>query len=325
MRLAITAPAAPPPTWAITYPGTVPHERSPIAASAIVTAGLKWAPDTGPKVMMIMYRTPAVAAAFSSNCRPMSSLNRSAMIPEPMTPMSRNAVPTNSAKSILFVMTHDASEHPTRHSQPAAVASRIVPNVRVVFTWISLIGFIAASCSAGGDGGSDRAAVSDPAAAAAGSDAATTATRVDQGDEEIDIFDATQIRGEPINQYDLVTGDCFNRLETLRAGRKVVITTKLGCDEAHQFEVFHKFDYDAPHPAIFPGDDVMTEFGMRTCYGEFDSYVGQMYELSEFEIGIFIPTRTNFEDSRSRYRGITCWLYSIESTETEGSARGVGT
>ena len=140
----------------------------------------------------------------------------------------------------------------------------------------------------------------------------------------MDLFDATQIRGDPVNQYDLVFGDCFNRIEALRAGRKVVITSRLPCDDPHQYEVFHYTEYDAPHPAIFPGEDVMTDFGLQACYLEFEEFVGEIYERSVYEIGVFIPNRDNFEHSRARYRGITCWLYHDEFEETEGSAAGSG-
>ena len=45
-----TAPTNAPANWAITYPGTIDQEKLPIAASAIVSAGLKWAPDEDPKI-----------------------------------------------------------------------------------------------------------------------------------------------------------------------------------------------------------------------------------------------------------------------------------
>jgi hypothetical protein len=187
------------------------------------------------------------------------------------------------------------------------------------------LGLLAAACGGGDE--ADRPSIQlDPAAVAAAGrgEAATTATRSDAGDEEIDLLDATQIRGDPINQYDLVAGECFNRLEALRAGRKVVITSRIECDDPHQYEVFHILQYDAPHPAIFPGEDVLVEFGLNACYMEFESFVGEIYELSQFDIGVFIPNRENFEHSRARYRGVTCWLYLKGLEEGEGSAHDSG-
>ena len=79
------------------YPVTSAQRRSPSAASARVTTGLKWAPETGPNMWMMTSRTPAVAAALASSTTPTSLLSRSAMMPEPTTPASRKAVPMNSA------------------------------------------------------------------------------------------------------------------------------------------------------------------------------------------------------------------------------------
>lgn len=201
-----------------------------------------------------------------------------------------------------------------------------MPRVCRLFTCSLIVGLLTAACGGDGDESAGGSIPLDPAAAAAAErgDAATTATRSGADDEEIDIFDATQIRGEPVNQYDLVVGDCFDRFETLRAGRKVVITSRIDCEEPHQYEVFHMLQYDAPHPAIFPGDDAMTDFALNACYLEFESFVGEIYELSEYDIGVFIPTRENFEHSAARYRGIHCWLFRDDLEESAGSARDTG-
>jgi hypothetical protein len=50
MRCATATPAKAPMSWADTYPGTSRHASPPCEASASVTAGLKCAPEIGPKV-----------------------------------------------------------------------------------------------------------------------------------------------------------------------------------------------------------------------------------------------------------------------------------
>jgi len=70
------------------------------------------------------------------------------------------------------------------------------------------------------------------------------------------------IPGEIISEYSLVEGDCFNRIEGLQAGRRLAITARTGCDEPHWAEVYHTFDLDAPHPAIYPGDDAVRGFAL---------------------------------------------------------------
>lgn len=132
------------------------------------------------------------------------------------------------------------------------------------------------------------------------------------------------ISGEIISPYDLIDGDCFNQVDSVRAGRKATITSRLDCDQPHWAEVFHTFKVDAPHPAIYPGTRAMEDLARRGCYERFESFVGQIYELSVLRIGIFIPDRGNFEHPEARYRGIHCWLYHGEEETVEGSVRGLG-
>ena len=175
--------------------------------------------------------------------------------------------------------------------------------------------------------------VEDPAAAAAAraaAEATTPATATggnDRGDDEDgdEAISPLDIAGEIITRYDLVSGDCFNQVDNVRDGRKVTITSRLDCDEPHWAEVFYTFEVDAPHPAIYPGTRAMEDLARRGCYERFESFVGQIYELSVFRIGIFIPDRGNFEHPDARYRGIHCWLYHGEEETIEGSVRGLGT
>ena len=76
-------------------------------------------------------------------------------------------------------------------------------------------------------------------------------------------IDPLDIPGEIINEYSLVGGDCFNRFEGLQAGRRLAITARVDCDEPHWAEVYHTFDLDAPHPAVFPGDDAVRGFALE--------------------------------------------------------------
>lgn len=177
--------------------------------------------------------------------------------------------------------------------------------------------------------------VEDPAAAAAAraaTEATAPATTADDGEDRDDGADGDEseeispldIAGEIITQYDLISGDCFNQVDSVRDGRKVTITSRLDCDELHWAEVFYTFEVDAPHPAIYPGTRAMEDLARRGCYERFESFVGQIYELSVFRIGIFIPNRSNFEHPDARYRGIHCWLYHGETETIQGSVRGLG-
>ncbi len=58
---AVQTPIMAPAIWTSTYAGTSRHPSPPSEASAAVTAGLKWAPDTEPRARMRAASAPAVA------------------------------------------------------------------------------------------------------------------------------------------------------------------------------------------------------------------------------------------------------------------------
>ena len=198
-----------------------------------------------------------------------------------------------------------------------------------------------AGCSGGPEDGNEG--VTDPAAAVAASGPTNTADVVaaleggsgarpdtaadvaEGGDESNDSgqlgpIDPLDIPGEIISEYSLVEGDCFNRFEGLQAGRRLAITARTGCNEPHWGEVYHTFDLDAPDSAIYPGDDAVRGFALRVCYEQFEAFVGEIYELSVYDIGVFTPNRTNFEHEVARYRGVHCWLYDPSDDSVSGSA-----
>ena len=75
------------------------------------TAGLKCAPLTGPNTSIRMYSPPTVASVLASSA--MATLppaRRSAMMPEPMTMASSNAVPSASAKQLARCVSHHGAQ-----------------------------------------------------------------------------------------------------------------------------------------------------------------------------------------------------------------------
>ena len=71
----------------------------PSMASATETTGLKCAPEMGPKVSIKATSAAPVAIAFARRAIAVfPAESRSAMIPEPTTAATRNAVPRNSAQ-----------------------------------------------------------------------------------------------------------------------------------------------------------------------------------------------------------------------------------
>ena len=200
-----------------------------------------------------------------------------------------------------------------------------------------------AACSSGP--GNEDSGLTDPAAAAAAAGPVNTADVVatleggsgarpdttfdgttDDGSSDtpagLGPIDPLDIPGEIISEYSLVGGDCFNRLEGLQSGRRLAITARVDCDEPHWAEVYYTFELDAPHPAVYPGDDAVRGFALRACYEQFAAFVGEIYELSVYEIGVFTPNRTNFEHEVARYRGVHCWLHAGDDEQVSGTARG---
>src|ERR1700686_1804108 len=73
----------------------------PTTASASVTAGLKCAPEMGPKVRMSATSAPPVAIVLASNATAtFPPARRSPMMPDPMTVASKSVVPRPSAPNL---------------------------------------------------------------------------------------------------------------------------------------------------------------------------------------------------------------------------------
>ncbi len=130
--------------------------------------------------------------------------------------------------------------------------------------------------------------------------------------------------GTVISHYDLRINDCFDRDEQLISGQSRITTTRLPCEEPHRFEVFARLDYPAEHPTIYPGDDVMEDFALQSCYRHFERWVGSVYETSELEISVITPNQIDFEDDLNRYRGIHCAVRRLDGEQLLGTARRSG-
>jgi hypothetical protein len=198
----------------------------------------------------------------------------------------------------------------------------------------ALVASVLVLSACGGDDG-DSAPANDPAQFAAenlaanpdsqrDADAAGTTTGQPDADAEPTPLDPTEIPGEPVNQYNLSVRDCFDQIEDRSNGLPVTITTKLPCDEPHHFEVFAQLTYPAEHPSIYPGDAVIRDYALASCYLKFSSWVGAEYELSDLEIGVIIPTQENFESNAARYRGIHCWVRHEDGEPMIGTSRDSG-
>jgi hypothetical protein len=171
----------------------------------------------------------------------------------------------------------------------------------------------------GGDAASPEVDANTTTTTTTSPDTATTTTT-----EPNEPLLAADLPGQPLNKYSLESNDCFAQVDDLDQGRPVTRTTRLDCDEPHGFQVFHRLSYPAVHPSIFPGDSVVRQFAIESCYREFEAWVGHEYETSMLDLDVFIPTQSNFEDNNARYRGIHCIVDRVDGEPMIGTARNSG-
>ena len=132
----------------------------------------------------------------------------------------------------------------------------------------------------------------------------------------------TTVPGIAINENTLGIDECFNRDEGLSSGRTREITTLVDCDDPHGYQIFFNLQYPADESFDYPGDDVMEDFALASCYRGFEGWSGSIYETSELEIGVFAPDREEFEEQS--YRRILCYVFRADGEPLVGTARNSG-
>jgi len=160
---------------------------------------------------------------------------------------------------------------------------------------------------------------SDPVSATTGPAPASTSipeTRPTLADEGVPNW-----VGDVVNLHDVESGSCFNRYSWVQDERQVDIDTRVPCADPHQYEVYLRTQHPARAGAPWPGDREMEAFARAQCYGAFADFVGEIYELSELELGYLTPARTDFEHEKARFRSIHCYVQRDDGGEMVGSAR----
>lgn len=136
--------------------------------------------------------------------------------------------------------------------------------------------------------------------------------------------DQPEWSGNPLNPFDLRSGDCFNEVSWIdqEAERRISITAEIDCTQPHDKEVYHEAEFPAPAGAPFPGEGPMDAWSTELCYEAFESFVGEEYEISVYGIDFLQPTVETFEHPVGRHRRVTCFLYSTSGDPLVGTARG---
>jgi hypothetical protein len=111
-------------------------------------------------------------------------------------------------------------------------------------------------------------------------------------------------------------GDCFD--DDLSFSEEVSDLDIVECSEPHDNEIFA---IHAMTEATYPGLETTGALADELCVGEFESFVGVAYDISELDIGWLAPTEESWS---SGDREIVCFLYRIDLEKLTGTMEGSG-
>ncbi|WP_419929079.1 septum formation family protein [Candidatus Poriferisocius sp.] len=119
-----------------------------------------------------------------------------------------------------------------------------------------------------------------------------------------------RFEGTVTDPFDLLVETCFNQYTYLdRNDLPAQLTTAIGCNRPHNGQVYAILIHNAPAGAPYPGEEAVNGWGQDQCLEQFEPFVGLEYVKSELEIGMIIPSRSDWEGEDNR-RGISCFVHS---------------
>ena len=132
-----------------------------------------------------------------------------------------------------------------------------------------------------------------------------------------------QWEGRDVNPYDLDAGNCFNEYRWTNSSDDLIeITTEVECGGLHDNEVYFQVEHPADGESPFLGETQMEAWAVRECYEAFEGFVGQVYELSGYDIGTFQPTQETWQ--LGNHREITCFLFDDAGDQLQGTVAATG-
>lgn len=133
-----------------------------------------------------------------------------------------------------------------------------------------------------------------------------------------------RFEGTVTDPFDLLVGTCFNQYTYLdRNDLPAQLTTAIGCTRPHNGQVYSVLTHDAPPGAPYPGEESVNSWGQNHCYEQFKPFVGIAYELSQLDIGMITPSRTEWEGEDNRRR-ISCFVHSYRGLLIVGTMEDIG-
>lgn len=125
--------------------------------------------------------------------------------------------------------------------------------------------------------------------------------------------------GSGVAVSDLKVGDCFDHQANWEGPEEDVEPEKVTgvpCDEPHQFEVFHSFEYPGE---VYPGDDQADQIAYDECLPAFRDFVGVAYGATDLAMSYFRPGDDSWDDHAAGF----CYVADL-SEETTGSLEDAG-
>jgi hypothetical protein len=115
-----------------------------------------------------------------------------------------------------------------------------------------------------------------------------------------------------VGAFDIQEGDCFNT----PTQADVFEVEAVPCDEPHDDEAYAFVTIDGN---VWPGDDAVGDMSFDLCLGEFASYVGAPFDVSELTFYPLTPTESSWDLGD---RESICVLFQMDGEKLEGSMQG---
>ena len=117
---------------------------------------------------------------------------------------------------------------------------------------------------------------------------------------------------------DLAVGDCFDEPSVTN---NVTNVPRLPCSSAHDGEVI--LVVTDPATGAYPGRNHFQELANERCLPAASSYLGTDFDTrADIDAGYFYPAEESWNGGD---RGLTCYLYRVDSAPLSASVRNIGT
>ncbi len=121
-----------------------------------------------------------------------------------------------------------------------------------------------------------------------------------------------------LDAFSINVGDCLNDPLPNDDVGEFSSVTAVPCDEAHDMEAFSLFDLPS---GSFPGDESVASQAADGCVADFETYVGEAYAESIYELNWFAPTVESWEQGDQE---IVCIIDgTVDGDRLEGSVEGL--